>query len=370
RDNRGRGNNGRENYSRDNRGRGNYGRDNNERRDDRSPGDRPFSRRDSQGGYPSRDSRNRYDSPRRSKPSRGNRGQDYRDRDRYQGHDSQSASSNQRFKKNPFSDNDGDDQLRDHTQEQPNDLIYGRHSVLAALESDERSLHKVWILSSLRYDPRFHQLLQEAKTGGTVIDEVPRPQLDRLSDGANHQGIIAQISPYEYTSLADLITKAKESSARPVIVVADGITDPHNLGAIARTIEALGLHGLIIPQRRAVGITSTVLKVASGSLENLTVSRVVNLVKSLEALKEAGFWIYGIDSKASSDLHKATFDTPIALVVGAEGAGLGVLVQKNCDVMLSIPLSGKTPSLNASVATGMALYEVARQRWNATLDLS
>ena len=240
---------------------------------------------------------------------------------------------------------------------------------MAALESDERSLHKVWVLSALRYDPRFHPLLQAAKAEGTVIDEVPRTQLDRLSQGGNHQGIIAQISPYEYTALEDLIEQAKQATERPVIVVADGITDPHNLGAIARTIEALGLQGLIIPQRRAVGVTSTVLKVASGALEHLAVARVVNLVKSLEALKAAGFWIYGIDSNASEDLHKTSFDTPVAIVVGAEGAGLGVLVQKNCDQILSIPLTGKTPSLNASVATGMALYEVARQRWNATLDL-
>ncbi|MGD1936324.1 MAG: 23S rRNA (guanosine(2251)-2'-O)-methyltransferase RlmB [Cyanophyceae cyanobacterium] len=375
RDNRGRGDHPRrDGYGRNNYGRDNYGRDSRERnnygrRNDRSYGDRPFNRRDSEGRYSSRDSRNRYDSPRVSKPSRDNRDRGFRDRDGYQGRDSRTPSPSQRFRKNPFSGIDGEEQLQDGTQEQSNDLIYGRHSVLAALESDERSLHKVWVLSSLRYDPRFHQLLQDAKANGTVIDEVPRPQLDRLSAGGNHQGIIAQISPHEYVSLEDLIAKAKESSDRPVIVVADGITDPHNLGAIARTIEALGLDGLIIPQRRAVGITSTVIKVASGALEHLSVARVVNLVKSLEALKEAGFWIYGIDSNASSDLHKATFDTPVALVVGAEGAGLGVLVQKNCDVMLSIPLAGKTPSLNASVATGMALYEVARQRWNATLDL-
>ncbi|MEM9770394.1 MAG: 23S rRNA (guanosine(2251)-2'-O)-methyltransferase RlmB [Cyanobacteria bacterium P01_D01_bin.73] len=376
--------------SRDNYGgRNSYGGRDKRFSGDRSPKLRNPDSRDGKGRYQSRDSRDWQDSPRGSNSGRDRQGRFPRDRnDGYRGQGRGDrrdfrGSSNQRFRKNPFSsseergnrglneDQSPQDQALDQEQSnESNDLIYGRHPVLAALESDERSLHKVWVLSSLRYDPRFHQLLQEAKGDGTVIDEVSRSQLDHLSQGNNHQGILAQISPYEYTALSDLIEKAKEATERPVIVVADGITDPHNLGAIARTIEALGLNGLVIPQRRAVGITSTVLKVASGALETLAVSRVVNLVQSLEALKNAGFWIYGIDSNASQSLHKATFDTPVAIVVGAEGAGLGVLVQKNCDMTLSIPLTGKTPSLNASVATGMALYEVARQRWNATLDLS
>ncbi len=313
-----------------------------------------FSGRDRRDGHFSdRDSRDRRDFDRGDR--RGGR--------------SQQGQFKSGLKNNPFSPAVADTADPSSQEQTTNDLIYGRHSVLEALESEERSLHKVWVLSGLRYDPRFHQLLQDAKANGTVIDEVPRPKLDRLSDGGNHQGIIAQISPFEYTALDALIEQAKQANERPVIVVADGITDPHNLGAIARTIEALGLHGLVIPQRRAVGVTSTVLKVASGALEHLPVSRVVNLVKALESLKEAGFWIYGIDSEASDTLHKTTFDTPVVIIVGAEGAGLGVLVQKNCDVTLSIPLAGKTPSLNASVATGMALYEVASQRWNATLDL-
>ncbi|MEM1426554.1 MAG: 23S rRNA (guanosine(2251)-2'-O)-methyltransferase RlmB, partial [Cyanobacteria bacterium P01_H01_bin.130] len=313
-----------------------------------------------------RDRRDGHFSDRDSRDSRDRRDFDRGDR---RGDRSQQRQFKSGLKSNPFSPATADTEDQSSQEQTTNDLIYGRHSVLEALESEERSLHKVWVLSGLRYDPRFHQLLQDAKASGTVIDEVPRPKLDRLSDGGNHQGIIAQISPFEYTVLDDLIEQAKQATERPVIVVADGITDPHNLGAIARTIEALGLHGLVIPQRRAVGVTSTVLKVASGALEHLPVSRVVNLVKALETLKAAGFWIYGIDSEASDTLHKTTFDTPVVIIVGAEGAGLGVLVQKNCDVTLSIPLAGKTPSLNASVATGMALYEVASQRWNATLDL-
>ncbi|TAE52863.1 MAG: 23S rRNA (guanosine(2251)-2'-O)-methyltransferase RlmB [Nostocales cyanobacterium] len=241
-----------------------------------------------------------------------------------------------------------------------NDLIYGRHPVLTALES-QRNLNRVWITSRLRYDPRFHHLILQAKDNGTVIDEVEPKRLDQITEGANHQGIAAQVAPYAYLELEELITKAK-SVNDPVIVVADGITDPHNLGAIIRTAEAIGAQGLVIPQRRAAGITSTVVKVAAGALENFSVSRVVNLSRALEQLKEEGFWIYGTAATGSEPIHTVKFSGPIVLVIGAEGEGLSMLTQRSCDVLVSIPLQGKTPSLNASVASGMALYEIYRQR--------
>lgn len=248
------------------------------------------------------------------------------------------------------------------------DLIYGRHAVISALESG-RSLHRLWILPQLRYDPRFHRLIQGAKGAGTVIDEVSYARLDQLTQRATHQGVAAQVSPYVYTELDDLIAAAKAASDRPTIVVADGITDPHNLGAIARTIEAMGLQGLVIPQRRAAGVTSTVLKVGSGALEHLPVARVVNLVQALETLKAAGFWVYGIDAHGTQSIHSTDLGGPVVIVVGAEGAGLSLLVQKHCDLLLSIPLQGRTPSLNASVALGMATYEICRQRWKSALSL-
>jgi 23S rRNA (guanosine2251-2'-O)-methyltransferase len=240
------------------------------------------------------------------------------------------------------------------------DLIYGRHPVLSALEN-QRGLNRIWITSRLRYDPRFHHLILQAKENGAVIDEVEPKRLDQITNGANHQGIAAQIAPYDYIEFADLIEKAK-SVSDPVIIVADGITDPHNLGAIIRTAEAIGAQGLIIPQRRASGITSTVVKVAAGALENFPVARVVNLSRALEELKEAGFWIYGTAAAGSEPLHTVSFSGPIVLVIGSEGEGLSMLTQRSCDVLVSIPLQGKTPSLNASVAAGMALYEVYRQR--------
>jgi 23S rRNA (guanosine2251-2'-O)-methyltransferase len=254
------------------------------------------------------------------------------------------------------------------TQEsQDTDLIYGRHPVLSALEN-ERHLHRLWITSRLRYDPRFHSLVSRAKENGTIIDEVEPKRLDQITEQANHQGIAAQIAPYDYIELDELIRQAK-SVTDPVIVVAEGITDPHNLGAIIRTAEAIGAQGMVIPQRRASGITSTVMKVAAGALENFPVSRVVNLHRALEQLKAADFWIYGTAAEASEPLHEVNFSGPIVLVIGSEGEGLSILTQRHCDFLVSIPLQGKTPSLNASVASGMALYEIYRQRWINTLHL-
>ena len=241
------------------------------------------------------------------------------------------------------------------------DMIYGRHAVQAALESDQ-VLNRIWVVPHLRYDPRFHSLLTEAKSNGCIIDEVDDLRLDYITRKSNHQGVAAQVSAYEYQDLSELIANAKLASESPVIVVAEGLNDPHNLGAIIRTAEALGTQGIVIPQRRAVGITSAVRKVASGALETLAVARVVNLSRALEELKEAGFWIYGTAADASQSVETINFSGPTVLVVGGEADGLSLLIQRGCDGLVSIPLRGKTPSLNVSVATGMALYEIYRQR--------
>lgn len=248
------------------------------------------------------------------------------------------------------------------------DLIYGRHPVLAALEN-QRQLNRIWIISQLRYDPRFHSLLLQAKANGAVIDEVEPRRLSQITGGANHQGIAAQVSPYPYLDLTDLIQQAKSKAQQPVIVVCDGITDPHNLGAIIRTAEALGAQGLVIPQRRSVGVTSTVVKVATGALETFPIARVVNLSRALEELKTAGFWIYGAAAGTGKLLHTVKFTGPVVWVIGSEGSGLSLLTQHCCDVLVSIPLQGKTPSLNASVAASITLYETYRQRWSNLLHL-
>lgn len=249
------------------------------------------------------------------------------------------------------------------TTEEDADLLYGRHPVLAALVN-QRQLNRVWLLPQLRYDPRFHSLLLQAKANGTVIDEVDPRRLSQITNGANHQGIVAQTAPYPYMDLKELIEKAKATAEQPVLLVCDGINDPHNLGAIIRTAEAMGAQGLIIPQRRAAGVTSTVMKVAAGALETFPIARVVNLSRALEELKTAGFWIYGTTANSGKLLHTVEFTGPIVLVVGSEGSGLNLLTERCCDVLISIPLQGKTPSLNASVAAAMTLYETYRQRWS------
>jgi 23S rRNA (guanosine2251-2'-O)-methyltransferase len=245
------------------------------------------------------------------------------------------------------------------------DLIYGRHAVLSALQGD-RQLNRIWVTSRLRYDPRFLSLISEAKAAGCVVDEVTPFRLDQLTGRAVHQGIAAQVAPYDYVELTELIDRAKAASDQPVLIAADGITDPHNLGAIIRTAEALGALGLVIPQRRSASITSTVSKVAAGALESLPVSRVVNLNRALEELKQAGFWIFGTTADASQVLYQQSFQGPIVLVIGSEGEGLALLTRQHCDALVSIPLRGQTASLNASVAAGMALYEIFRQRWLQT----
>ncbi len=241
------------------------------------------------------------------------------------------------------------------------DLIYGRHTVLAALEN-ERSLNRIWMIPQLQSDNRFQKGLSIAKANGTLIDRVSNQRLDQIAPGANHQGIVAQISPYEYKELSELITLAQTASSEPLIVMAEGLSDPHNLGAIIRTSEAIGAQGLILPQRRAVGITSTVMKVAAGALETFPVARVVNLNRALEELKKAGFWVYGTSATADQPIYEVKLSGAIVLVVGSEGQGLSRLIEESCDVLVSIPLEGTTPSLNVSVATGMALYEIYRQR--------
>ena len=218
------------------------------------------------------------------------------------------------------------------------------------------------MLPQLRRDRRFKDAIDRAKANGAIIDETNPQRLSQLVAGANHQGIVARVAPYTYLELADAIALAVEATENPVILVADGIVDPHNLGAIIRTAEAMGMQGLVIPQRRAAAIDSTVMKASAGALEHFPVARVVNLNRAIAELKASGFWVYGLTSDAETPLHTLELNGAIALVIGSEGQGLSSSTQKNCDFLTSIPLLGKTPSLNASVAAAMAVYEISRQR--------
>ncbi len=256
-------------------------------------------------------------------------------------------------------------------EEEVTDYLYGKHSVFTAIEN-ERQINRIWVLSKLRHHPAFFTLIDQAKANGTVVDEVDAQRLSYMASGGNHQGIVAQVAPHDYLEIEELITRALAASDSPIIVVADGITDPQNLGSIVRSAEALGAQGVVIPQRRAVGITSTVLKVAAGALEHLPVARVVNLSRALGQLKDAGFWIYGTTADAEQAIYSVDFSDrrPIVLAIGSEGDGLSLLTQKGCDHLVSIPLTGKTPSLNAANAASMCLYEISRQRLSNMLRLS
>jgi 23S rRNA (guanosine2251-2'-O)-methyltransferase len=248
------------------------------------------------------------------------------------------------------------------------ELLYGKQAVLAALQSG-RSLNRVWLSERMRYDPRFLRLIDAAKGGGTVVDIVELKRLDQLTDGGNHQGIAAQVAAHAYVEFEDLITQALTQS-NPVILACDGIEDPHNLGALIRSAEALGVQGLVIPHRRAVGITAVVAKVAAGAIEHLPISRVINLNQAVERLKEAGFWILGTQDTAGQAIYELDLTGPLVVIIGSEGKGISLLTQRHCDYMAAVPLAGKTGSLNASVAGGVVLYEVMRQRAKKNIDMS
>jgi len=247
------------------------------------------------------------------------------------------------------------------------DLIWGRHSAQAALES-ERPIHRIWCTPEMRFQPRFLQLLREAKAGGVLVEEVTWARLGQLTGGAVHQGIVLQVAAADTLDLDSLIEGCRDLGEPPLLMALDGITDPHNLGAIVRSAEALGAHGLVLPQRRSAGLTGSVAKVAAGALEHLPVARVVNLNRSLDQLKQEGYRVIGLAGEGSVSLSEADLEGPLVIVTGSEGAGLSMLTRKHCDQLVRIPLRGSTPSLNASVATAMVLYEVARRGWMKQLS--
>ncbi len=247
------------------------------------------------------------------------------------------------------------------------ELVYGRQSTLAAL-GGERGINKVWIIERLRYDSRFLTLLDQAKANSAVVEVVDHERLDQICDGGNHQGVAAQMAAYRYWELENLVTQAL-TAHRPVIVVAEGIEDPQNLGSLIRSCEAMGVQGLILPQRRAAGVTTTVAKVSAGAIEHLPISRVVNLRQALDRLKEAGFWVVGTDAQADKDIFEIDLTGPTVVVIGSEHKGLSLMIQKCCDLITRIPLLGKTPSLNAAVAGAVVVYELLRQRQGQRLHL-
>ena len=238
-----------------------------------------------------------------------------------------------------------------------NDWIWGKHSVFEALNS-ERSINRIWCTSEIFSSEKFYILLKDLKSRGVLIEEVSWNRLSQLTFGASHQGIALQLACSKTISLEKLIGFSKKNSANPIILALDGITDPHNVGAIIRSAEAFDCKGIIIPQRRSAGLTGTVAKVAAGALEHLPVSRVVNLNRALEELKKNGFLVIGLSGDGILSISKFNEKTPMVVVVGAEDKGISLLTQKKCDYLLRIPLKGKTSSLNASVAAAISLFHL------------
>ncbi len=253
------------------------------------------------------------------------------------------------------------------TKDLGKDLIWGRHSTEAALLGG-RAIHRIWCTSELRSTPKFFQLLKDSKSSGVLVEEVSWSRLGQLTNGAVHQGIVLQIAASKTHDLKNLIDACKPFGDSSLLIALDGLTDPQNLGAIIRSAEALGAQGVIIPQRRSAGLTGSVAKVAAGALEHLPVARVVNLNRSLEKLKDEGYSVVGLAEEGDSTLSELNFHGPLVVVVGSEDKGISLITRRLCDQLVRIPLKGLTTSLNASVATSIFLYEVARSRWMRSIS--
>ncbi|MFF2890675.1 23S rRNA (guanosine(2251)-2'-O)-methyltransferase RlmB [Paenibacillus sp. NPDC057967] len=240
------------------------------------------------------------------------------------------------------------------------ELIAGKHPVLEALRSG-REINKIWIAEGSQKSVT-QSITAEAKKQGIVVQFVDKRKLDSMAQGVAHQGVIAQAAAFAYVEVEELLEIAKSKDETPFLLLLDEIEDPHNLGSILRTAECTGVHGVIIPKRRAAGLTATVLKTSAGAAEHVPVARVTNLAQTIEKLKEAGVWIAGTDVSAKQDVYKTKFDMPLAIVIGNESKGMGRLIKEKCDFLVKLPMLGQLNSLNASVAAGVLMYEVVRQR--------
>ena len=244
--------------------------------------------------------------------------------------------------------------------EEIEDRLEGRNAVTEALRGG-RTIDKVFIAAG-ETDRALQRLAAQAKEAGAVVVPVDRRKLDAMSTTHAHQGIIALVAAREYCSIDDILQTAMDRGENPLIVICDELTDPHNLGAIIRSAECAGAHGVIIPKRRSVGLTAVVAKAAAGAVEYMNVARVTNINTAIAELKEKGVWIFGTAAEGSIPMYQADLTGPAAVVIGSEGDGMSRLVRQNCDVTVHIPMKGNISSLNASAAATVLLYEAVRQR--------
>ena len=243
------------------------------------------------------------------------------------------------------------------------DFIYGRRPVYEALRAGRRRFYKLTLAEGVRAKKAniIGQITSLARAAGATVSTSPRRELDRLN--SHHQGVVVEASPYPYADLDDTLSLAAKQDAPPLLLLLDLLQDPQNVGSLLRTAEAVGVHGIVIPQRRQVGITPAVVSASAGAVEHLLVAQVTNLARTIDALKRRDLWVAGLEADPSSQLYdQADLRGPLALVVGSEGSGLRRLVREKCDWLLRLPMHGQVASLNAAVAGSIALYEVERQR--------
>lgn len=240
------------------------------------------------------------------------------------------------------------------------EIIVGRNSVLEALKAG-RSLNKILVAKGERQGS-IRDIIGQAKEQGLVVQEVDAAKLDQMSAGVRHQGVIALAAPVAYVELEDILSAAYSKNETPFLVLLDELADPHNVGAILRTADATGVHGVLIPKRRSCPLTQTVAKTSAGAIEHVPVARIGNISQTIKTLKKQGLWVVGADMDGTKDYYDADLTGPVVIVVGSEGEGMGRLTKEACDFVVRIPMRGKITSLNASVACSLLLYEVLKQR--------
>lgn len=245
-------------------------------------------------------------------------------------------------------------------QEQYQDQVEGRNAVLELIESG-KDINKIYIEKGDKQGS-INKILNEANKRKILITEIDKQKFRQMAQTPNAQGVIAIAPPFDYCDVYDIITLAKQRQEDPFIVILDGIEDPHNLGSIIRTAETAGVHGIIIPKRRAASVNSTVAKVSAGAVEHMKIARVNNIVETINTLKKEGIWICGTDMQGKEYYYQQDLTGPLAIVIGSEGVGMSRLVKENCDFLTKIPMQGKITSLNASVSAGIVIYESRVQR--------
>lgn len=248
----------------------------------------------------------------------------------------------------------------DKEEKSYDDQVEGRNSVLELLESG-KDINKIFIAKGERHGS-INKIIAIAKEKGIILVEKDKRQMDEMAQNQNYQGVIAIVPPFEYCEIEDILEEANKRNEDAFVLILDGIEDPHNLGSIIRTAETAGVHGIIIPKRRAAAVNSTVNKVSAGAVEHMKIARVTNISDSIEKLKEAGLWICGTDINTEKYYYNQDLTGPLGIVIGNEGNGMSDKVRKKCDFLVKIPMKGKVTSLNASVSSGIIIYESVKQR--------